>query len=277
MSSKNNCTDLDRALDDSFDKARKALSQEAKLHLATCERCSVLLQSLNINDEMLIPSLPIERFQDSITKDLQPVRPLAPNWVFLGIFAAIFAALFGIGIFHSGTTGWNALSLLQRLTVVMSLAVSAVLLAFAAVAQMVPAARLRFPPALGLLATFALLVIAFVSVFEYEGDPHFVRAGMACLETGISYAVPSAILFAVVLRRGVILHPGLSGAICGMLAGLIGMSVLEMHCPILDLRHILVWHLGVCVLGAGCGLLAGFLGSRVTSFRPHPKDTTRAI
>jgi hypothetical protein len=46
----------------------------------------------------------------------------------------------------------------------------------------------------------------------------------------------------------------------GLLSGLVGTSALEIHCPILDASHILMWHLGIAFLGAVIGLAAGFAG-----------------
>jgi len=60
-----------------------------------------------------------------------------------------------------------------------------------------------------------------------------------------------------VLRRGAILSPRTTGAAAGLLAGLAGTSMLEMHCPILDAWHILLAHLGVAILCALAGLAMG--------------------
>ena len=43
----------------------------------------------------------------------------------------------------------------------------------------------------------------------------------------------------------------------GLLAGLVGTSVLEIHCPNLDAWHILISHLGVAMLCALAGLIIG--------------------
>ena len=59
------------------------------------------------------------------------------------------------------------------------------------------------------------------------------------------------------LRRGAILAPSMTGAATGLLAGLVGTSVLEIHCPNLDAWHILISHLGVAMLCALAGLVIG--------------------
>jgi hypothetical protein len=183
------------------------------------------------------------------------------------IFFLIFVVLTAVGIHHLGAFGWPVLTGLQKTVILTSLAASAALLSFSTVRQMTPGSRYPFSPALLLPALFVLLSLAVASVFQYENDPHFIRVGMGCLQAGIPYAIPALILFWFVLRRGAFLHPYLSGATAGMLAGLIGTSVLEVHCPILDMRHILVWHLGVCLVGLLAGLLAAYIGAAFGRWR----------
>jgi hypothetical protein len=63
--------------------------------------------------------------------------------------------------------------------------------------------------------------------------------------------------FWLMLRRGAILSPILTGTVTGLFAGLVGTSVLEIHCPNLDAWHLLVSHLGVAILCALAGLVIG--------------------
>jgi hypothetical protein len=53
------------------------------------------------------------------------------------------------------------------------------------------------------------------------------------------------------------LYPKLTGAAAGGLAGLTGLSVLEMNCSNLNLFHILLWHWGVVLVGSAAGALIG--------------------
>jgi hypothetical protein len=90
--------------------------------------------------------------------------------------------------------------------------------------------------------------------------------GWSCLRAGIPISLLAAVPFWLVLRRGAILSPSWTGAATGPLAGLVGTSVLEIHCPNLDAWHILVSHLGVSVLctiaGLGIGLVFEIAGRR---------------
>ncbi len=267
MTNRIDCAEIDRALDRGFATARRSLSSQEQGHLAECERCTTLLRTLDEHSEPPTPQLALKRVEDALLLTLHPVRPLPPIWVFLLIFASVFLALVAVGVYRMGPYGWTILSLSQKIAVIACLGASASLLGFSSAAQMVPGSGQRISPALVPIVAFVLLALGLASVFQYERDPHFLRAGMKCFTAGIPYAIPAAVVFLVVLGRGLILRPMLSGATSGMLAGLIGTSVLEVHCPILDVGHILVWHLGVCVLGALLGLLAGYLGSRVRELR----------
>jgi hypothetical protein len=61
----------------------------------------------------------------------------------------------------------------------------------------------------------------------------------------------------LILRLGAVLYPGLIGAVAGGLAGLAGVSILEVNCPNLNLFHIPVWHGGVMAISSLGGTLPG--------------------
>jgi len=69
----------------------------------------------------------------------------------------------------------------------------------------------------------------------------------------------AGVLFWRVLCRGAILSPDMRGAATGLLAGLVGTSVLEVHPPNLDAWHILVSHLGVAIVCTLVGLVTGLM------------------
>jgi hypothetical protein len=97
-------------------------------------------------------------------------------------------------------------------------------------------------------------------VFQFQHEQNFWRQGWSCLRAGVPLGLVAALPFWLLLRRGAILAPRIAGAAAGLLAGLVGTSALEIHCPILDAWHILTWHLGVALLGAVVGFAAGFAG-----------------
>jgi len=202
----------------------------------------------------------IERLQKMIIEDLRPVRRLLPSWVFLLAFLLVFAALSYAGVLYLRPYDWFVLMPGQKIAVFSTLAASAGLLAFSLVRQMVPGQKSLFRPELLPVGLFVLLSLVVASVFQVRTDPHFLRSGEACLKAGIPYAIPAAVVFWLILRRGAILSPRVSGATSGMLAGLVSTTVLEVHCPNQNLWHILVWHVGFALFGLVAGLLVAIAG-----------------
>ena len=55
------------------------------------------------------------------------------------------------------------------------------------------------------------------------------------------------------MPRGATLFPKLIGTVAGGLAGLVGLRVLEINRPNLNVFHILVWHWGVVLISSLAG------------------------
>jgi hypothetical protein len=217
------------------------------------------------------PPLPADRLKQieaDLVRDLKPVRPLAPAGVYLAGFAAVFVGVCGIGCLMVGRLGWHALSDLQKLAIFAPLAAITTLLVFSVVRQMTPAAKHPRGAALLAAGLFVFLLATITWMFHPVHEFTFVRTGLACFRTGMLFAIPSAFLFALLLMRGAGLSPLLTGATAGGLAGLVGLTVLEIQCPNLNVYHIVVWHVSVtlvCVIG-------GLVFSGVT-FRRRTSNT----
>ena len=140
------------------------------------------------------------------------------------------------------------------------LAATSALLAFSLVRQMTPAAKHARSSALLSGSIFVLLLLIMTVIFQPAQESAFVRQGLACFRTGMTFAVPAAFLFALLLLRGAALSPLLTGATAGGLAGLVGLAVLEIQCPDLNVYHIVVWHVSVTLV---C-MVAGLVFSSVT-------------
>ena len=210
-----------------------------------------------------LPPLPagqLKQIETALIAGLKPVRPMAPDGVYFLGFAGIFLAVCIIGCYLVGRYGWHALSDVQRTAVFVPLALTTALLAFSLVRQMRPAAPRVRSSALFSAIIFLLLLAIMTVIFQPMQEQSFVRNGLACFRTGMAFAVPAALLFVLVLRRGAALSPVLTGATAGGLAGLAGLGVLEIHCPNLNVYHIVIWHVSVTVF---CVIL-GVIFSSVT-------------
>lgn len=79
------------------------------------------------------------------------------------------------------------------------------------------------------ISTAALLGV-FALVFRDYHIDHFIPAGIACLLTGLLLAIPAAFVSWLLLRRGFALNSVVAGLVGSALAGLCGVTMLELHC-----------------------------------------------
>ena len=191
----------------------------------------------------------LERIQSRIQADARPVRPLAARWVLGAELIAVallvgFAAAWRVGFYaiHKFTAG-------QAAPIFASLGVLIILAAGAVTAAMIPGARQWVRPAP--LTGIACLLLAgvFAAVFSDYSTSRFVPDGIACLKAGLMTAIPAGLLAWLVMRRGFVI----SGAAAGALAGLAGVLMLELHCPIFEAPHAMVWHVAVIPVSAMLG------------------------
>jgi hypothetical protein len=258
------CRDVEDVLATSNTGETVNLMPSVRAHIEECKSCQEFARILELpSADVQVDSSQIDRLQKMIVGDLRPVRPLLPLWVFLSAFALIFVGLSCLGVFYLGPYGWFMLMPGQKIAVFATLAASAALLAFSLARHMVPGQKSPLRPGLLPIGLFVLLCLVVASVFQVRVDPHFLRSGEACLKAGIPYAIPAAFLFWLILRRGAILSPRVAGAITGMLAGLVSTTVLEVHCPNLNVWHILIWHVGFALLGLVTGVLVAMAGQAI--------------
>jgi hypothetical protein len=200
----------------------------------------------------------LERIAESIKSSVRPVRPLPSVHVTAMGLVLICAAVSLAGAARAGFFGFAKMSLLERSLVFPTLGLLACLTAVSFAHQMIPASRLRVPPgALLALSTVTLLAV-FAGLFRDYRTAHFFSAGVACLVTGLLYAIPAGLLSWLLLRRGFAVNPVSAGLVAGMLAGFAGLAMLELHCPNFQAAHILVWHIAVVPVSAALGALLGW-------------------
>jgi len=268
MGTKFTCADIDELL--TSDSANLMGSTDALEHIATCKQCRGLVQTLQKMAEAPAPvDGLVERIETMIAERLRPIRPLAPARFFLGACAIIFLGVVAIGSTGPGMDGWAALSGMQRIAVFAIIAASAILLAVSMIGQMAPGNKALAPTVLP-VGVLTVLMITLVVTFRPRGELAFVKTGLACVRRGLTYSIPAAFLFWLLLRRGAILFPKLIGAAVGGLAGLAGLSVLELNCPDVNVFHVVVWHWGVVLISTAAGVLIGTAVEYIQR-RLHPK------
>jgi len=176
-------------------------------HLIYCERCRSLTRLLDKADDGLRPSESLlRRIQTGILEDLRPIRPLAPSPILLFGCAIIFLSIMAVGVLLLGLNGWDALSLVQRIVVFVTLPTSAVLLAVSMVRQMAPGSKHIFAPAVPLVTILAVLMMVIAATFRSQQESAFLASGVMCMKNGLIYSMSAGFLLWLIVRRGAILH-----------------------------------------------------------------------
>jgi len=211
---------------------------------------------------------PPEELRRAIVADLRPVRPLRPPalravvvaaWVPAG--AALVLGLLGLRG-DAPTLGWS----MTLLPLVLESALGLLLVGLA-LAEAVPArgaARTTGAAALALAAVFFAAQAALTrSVSAGASVPNpLTTHGVHCFAFQFLAGVPAIVLTAFLVARAAPLHARWAGLLGGAGGGLIADGVYRLHCPITDLRHVLVWHSAGIAALAVAGLAAGFLWER---------------
>ena len=260
------CNEIDDLI--SSRSSLSGLPPLAAEHLAGCERCRNLVRVLQEDSSRHAPSQRgLGQIKAAVLGDLEPVKPLAPAFGFLVAFGFIFLAVTAVGSFQLRAFGWGVLNIPQRVVVFGSLAAGMGLLASSMVRQMFPGSKHLVSPGWLPVGVLVFLTLEAAALFQPRVELAFVSNGLGCLRAGLSYAIPGALLLWLVLRHGAILSPKLTAATAGGFAGLIGLTVLEVHCPILNRYHILIWHMGVVLLSMLGGLSLGAAWERIGTWR----------
>jgi hypothetical protein len=198
----------------------------------------------------------LDRVSGSIRSSLNPVRPLPPASVLAGGLVLICAAVAlaaGILLGLHGVQKMTGLEIgLIFLVLGMLLCLSAVL----CVAEAIPGSRRLAPPGTLTVSACVALAAVFSLLFHDYRTERFVSQGVACLTAGLGLVLPAALAVWWFLRRGFAVNSVASGWARGMLAGLAGVTMLELHCPNFEAPHVMVWHIAVLPASAAIGMLA---------------------
>jgi hypothetical protein len=217
---------------------------------------SVLQKASEVTAEVE-PAL-LKRIAASINVSLQPVHPLPPPWVLTAGLALICVVVAVAAAARAGFYGVEKLDLWERALIFSTLGILVWVAGKELVSQVIPGSRQNFSGIALLVTISASLLGVFALVFRDYRTDHFVSAGIACLMTGVLLAIPAAFLSWLVLRRGFAVNSVAAGLVGGALAGLCGVTMLELHCANFQALHVLVWHIAVVPVSAAVGTFAGW-------------------
>ncbi len=251
------CREIDQILTEAANDA--TLPAQVQDHLRTCIDCRELASAMKsqLGAASIDPAL-LDRVRTPILSSVTRVRPLAPAGVFAAAFLVIFAAVAVAGAKYLGIYGPQAMTPAQRIVMFAVLAVGALLAAVTTAQHMRPGSRTVRGAVLFAIAVIAIEA-AFFALFHDYSVGRFVRWGTGCLKAGLWCALPAGVLVWLLFRRGYAAAPVSTGTAVGVVAGLAGLTTLQLHCPILTIPHMAVWHVGILVGSVAVGAAAGWI------------------
>jgi len=260
------CASINRELDQRFGTPRGELSEEARRHLAQCERCRALhawiLESPPRAD--VSPELR-RRISGTLTASLRRVNPRPPISVLAARFLMVFCLFAGVAAAFIGMSGLRYMSTAQLVGMSTIFMAGAALLSLSLAWQMTPGSLQRYAPKTLVPLLAGVFWLSVTLLFSSSVPEAFVTRGLFCLGTGLLMAAPASVLFWLLMRRGSALAMGPLGASLGAIAGLAGVTVLQLTCSHQDLGHLFTWHGAVLVASISLGVLIAAAGPAIFS------------
>ncbi|HLK51152.1 MAG TPA: NrsF family protein [Bryobacteraceae bacterium] len=257
-----NCQEVERLIRGQARPTRFRLPDPAVAHLSQCPVCRGLAELLTRRDAA--PPAPMEilrNLEQQIAQDLHAVKPMRPAAYYAAGFTAWFVAFAAAGGWMLKPLAVGVMSPWLCATIWAALGISAGLVIMSLVGQMTPGCRGRVNPVRLPFAILLILPAFFSTMLPHRAEADFWRLGWICLICGLTVFVPAAVAYGLLLRQGALLSPRLAGATLGLLGGLTGTTVLEIHCPLQTALHVVTWHLGVpLITTAGCLMMAILIG-----------------
>ena len=252
------CKSVDAELDRQFGGPVQPLSPLARQHLDECERCTKLYQYLTQTAPAFAVSPELQRrISENAKKSLKPVSRLRSTSVRAAQLLIVFVLLAAAVTSIMKILGIEAMSPGQLAGISAVLALGVVLLSRSLAWQMTPGSLQRIPAWAAVAILGAGLLVGTIVLFPWQTPEAFVERGWHCLRTGLALAVPAAILFWLLVRRGAFLNLTTLGATLGAIAGLLSVTVLQFTCNMQEIAHLLVWHGGVLAISTVVGALIG--------------------
>jgi hypothetical protein len=200
----------------------------------------------------------LNRISVSIGSSLHPVRALPPSWILASGLVLICSTVAIGGAMLLGPHGIQKMSAVEIALIFSLLSILVWLAAMLCVAEAIPGSRRPIVPWLLVASGCIGLAGAFGLLFHDYRTERFVSQGLACLAAGLIHALPACLATWLLLSRGLAVNPVAAGLAKGTLAGLAGVTMLELHCPNFEALHLMVWHIAVIPISGAAGALVAY-------------------
>jgi hypothetical protein len=203
-----------------------------------------------------------ETIERKLAASLSPVKALpSTRWLALG-FLAVFVVGAAICVQATDKAGLRLMNVAQIAAMATIFAAGAIGFSIILAQRMIPGARTWASP--GALWPLAGIVVTagIAWAFPWSATGVFLSEGWPCSAREAEIAIPAAVLFWFIARRGApFIGPGF-GAAVGALAGLLAMTVMQFQCMFQRAPHLLIWHAGAAAVLTVLGALSGAIASR---------------
>ncbi|HZS50963.1 MAG TPA: NrsF family protein [Bryobacterales bacterium] len=263
------CEQIDRFLDQQWSSGDRAVPQQVAEHLQQCEPCRQLFRLVRRTaPDWQVPPESQARLTEAVLQSLEPVLPLGRRRFTLDLLGAFLVILL-LGIAVAGIRSPWVMSAGQFLTVTLVLAAGAIVLALSLARQVMPGSSHKVKPGVLLAAIAAAFAGSLLLLFPWDMSGRFWFRGLLCFSFGAVLACVATVPLWMIVRRGALLSPALTGASTGLLAGVLSAVVIHLGCPMATAPHLAIWHAAVPVFSAFAGFLVGHFSSH------HPAGSCR--
>ena len=197
--------------------------------------------------------------QAMLASSLTPVKPLPSEGTLVLAFLAIFT-LCGVGLIATlNKAGFHLMTGIQMALMAAVLAGGGILFSFVLTWRMVPGSRWGLPFWLVLTLSAVIPIAAIALLFPWRISGAFVPEGWPCGALELTIAIPSAVVYWLLARRGTLFaSPGLGATLTGV-AVFLALIPVQFQCMFQQAPHLLIWHGGSAVLLIALGALIGEL------------------
>ena len=198
----------------------------------------------------------LDRVSDSMRASLRPVRPLPATWVLASVPGFDVRQRWRLaGAMLLKPYGVQKMNALEIGLIFPVLGVLIWIAAVLCVSEVIPGSRRPVAPWLLSVSGCLALAVVFALLFSDYRTERFVSQGMTCLTAGLLHALPVSVATWWVFSRGFAVNSVAAGLAKGTLAGLAGVTMLELHCPNFEAPHVMVWHIAVLAVSGVVGAL----------------------
>lgn len=195
----------------------------------------------------------LDRIAGTLQSSSVPVRPLPASWMLVARTLATGALLAVAGGILLGLHGFARMNAVEVVVIFSALLVLLWVAAQVSVAEMIPGSARPLSSRQLVAVTVAAIAALFAALFHDYAMTNYVSQGTRCLIAGLAQAVPVYLTVRYLLSSGFAVDPQAAGLARGVLAGIAGVTMLELHCANFEAPHVIVWHTAVVPLAGALG------------------------